>query len=68
MNEIDKTGNLLLSKIWKIVWPQCAGDTELATLLTNRAYRRKVPLKVLRHKGMFRLIDIILCSNKVEVK
>lgn len=66
--EIFVGQELAVQAIWKIVYPACPGETDLAMFLTNRAYSRGISIAQLRGKGRNALVKIIMLDEEGGIK
>ena len=58
--EVFVGNELAVQAIWKVIYPACLGEDDVACLLTNRAYSRGIPLCQLKGKSRDELIKLIL--------
>ena len=57
---------LAVQAIWKVIYPACPGEDDVASLLTNRAYSRGIPLCQLKGKSRDEMIKLILIEPAKE--
>ena len=58
--EVFVGNELAVQAIWKVIYPACPGEDDVACLLTNRAYSCGIPLCQLKGKSRDELIKLIL--------
>ena len=58
--EVFVGNELAVQAIWKVIYPACPGEDDVACLLTNRAYSLSIPLCQLKGKSRDELIKLIL--------
>ena len=58
--EVFVGNELAIQAIWKVIYPACPGEDDVAFLLTNRAYSYGIPLCQLKGKSRDELIKLIL--------
>ena len=58
--EVFVGNELAIQAIWKVIYPACPGEDDVASLLTNRVYSRGIPLCQLKGKSRDELIRLIL--------
>lgn len=61
--EVFIGNELSIQAIWKVVYPACQAEDDLASFLTNRAYSRGIPLDQLKDKGRDELVKLILLDD-----
>ena len=61
--EVFIGNELAIQAIWKVVYPACPAEDDLASFLTNRAYSRGIPLDQLKDKGRDELVKLILLDD-----
>ena len=64
--EVFVGNELAVQAIWKVIYPACPGEDDVACLLTNRAYSRGIPLCQLKGKSRDELIKLILIEPAKE--
>ena len=58
--EVFVGNELAVQAIWKVIYPACPGEDDVACLLTNRVYSLGIPLCQLKGKSRDELIKLIL--------
>ena len=66
--EVFVGSELAIQAIWKVIYPACPGENDVASLLTNRAYSRGIPLCQLKGKSRDELIKRILIDDANQNK
>ena len=61
--EVFVGSELAIQAIWKVIYPACPGEDDVASLLTNRAYSRGIPLCQLKGKSRDELIKLVLIEQ-----
>lgn len=61
--EIFVGNELAIQAIWKVIYPACLGEDDLASFLTNRAYALGIPLCQLKGKSREEMIKLILLDG-----
>ena len=61
--EVFVGNELAIQAIWKVIYPACPGEDDLASFLTNRAYSRGIPLCQLKGKSHEEMIKLILLDG-----
>ena len=64
--EVFVGNELSVQAIWKIIYPACPGEDDLAAFLTNRAYSRGITPDQLKGKKRDDLVKIILTDGADE--
>ena len=66
--EVFLGNELAIQAIWKVVYPACPGEDDIASLLTNRAYSLGIPLDQLKGKSRDELVKLILLEEEGGAK
>ena len=66
--EVFVGNELAIQAIWKVIYPACPGEDDLASFLTNRAYSRGIPLDQLKGKSRDELVKRILLEEEGGAK
>lgn len=61
--EVFVGNELAIQAIWKVIYPACPGEDDLASFLTNRAYSLGIPLCQLKGKSREEMIKLILLDG-----
>ena len=66
--EVFVGNELAVQAIWKIIYPACPGEDDLAAFLTNRAYSRGIRPCQLKGKRRDELVKLVLLEEEGGAK